>query len=178
MTGNRLCATTAILAAVMIAGCRGGSTTPGASGRAAASGGDRGMVAFAHCMRAHGINVPDPAHRPGHAGLSIELPEQGPATTDAYKACGQFLQPVIELKQRAAAQTITMTMRLGLVRYAQCMRSHAIPMLDPNALGQLNLGNVPGISSGFGRYTPQFHSADQDCRRLLPATIHDNGTGP
>jgi len=35
---------------------------------------DRDMVDFAHCMRARGVQMPDPIHRAGHAGLSIELP--------------------------------------------------------------------------------------------------------
>ena len=136
------------------------------------------MVQFARCMRTHGVNMPDPSHRPGHDGLSIELPQQGPATTDAYDACGRYLQATIELKQQAAQRRITAAVRLGLIRYAECMRSHAIAMLDPGPLGELNLGNVPGISNGFGRYTPQFRAADQTCRHLLPASTQDNGTGP
>jgi hypothetical protein len=136
------------------------------------------MVQFARCMRAHGINMPDPFHRPGHEGLSIELPQQGPATSHAYNVCRQYLQATIELKQRAAEETITPAVRLGLIHYAECMRSHAIAMLDPGPLGQLSLGNVPGISNGFGRYTPQFRTADQACQHLLPVSIHDNGTGP
>jgi hypothetical protein len=68
--------------------------------------------------------------------------------------------------------------RLALIHYAECMRTHAVPMLDPNPLGQLNLGNVAGISNGFGRYSPQFRTADQACRRVLPTTVHDDGTGP
>lgn len=122
--------------------------------------------------------MPDPFHRPGHEGLSIELPQQGPATTAAYGACGRYLQATIELKQQASQQRITPTVRLGLLHYAQCMRSHAIAMLDPGPFGQLSLGNVPGISNGLGRYTPQFHAADHACRRFLPASIPDNGTGP
>jgi hypothetical protein len=136
------------------------------------------MIQFAHCMRAHGVNMADPYHRPGHTGLSISLPEQRPANELAYKSCSQYLKPVIAVKEQAAQQRITPAIRLGLIRYAECMRSHVVPMLDPNALGQLNLGNVPGISNGFGRYTPQFHAADHDCRRLLPAGVPDNGTGP
>jgi hypothetical protein len=58
------------------------------------------------------------------------------------------------------------------------MRSHAIAMLDPGPMGELSLGNVPGINNGIGRYSPQFHLADQACRHLLPASIHDDGTGP
>jgi hypothetical protein len=169
----------ATAAGALLAGCGSASTNAGpAPESVAALRSDRGMVQFARCMRAHGINMPDPSHRPGHEGLSIELPEQGPATTDAYNACGHFLQPTIELKQQAAAQRLTPAVRLALIHYAECMRSHAVPMLDPDPTGQLNLGNVPGISSGFGRYTPQFRAADHACGHLLPASVHDNGTGP
>jgi hypothetical protein len=179
MTRSRWQLLAATAAAALLAGCGGASTTAGTSTQAAAAlRADRGMVEFARCMRAHGVNMPDPFHRPGHAGLSIDLPEQGPATTNAYNACGHYLQATIELKEQGAAQRITPAVRLGLIRYAECMRSHAIAMLDPGPMGQLSLGNVPGISNGFGRYTPQFHAADHSCRHLLPANISDNGTGP
>ncbi len=135
------------------------------------------MIDFTRCMRAHGIAMADPIHRAGHAGLSIDLPERGPATAAAYRTCEHYLQPLIQAKE-AGAPRITAEMRLGLTRYAQCMRTHDIPMLDPNPQGALSLGNVPGINNGFGRYSPQFRSADNDCRRLLPASIPDNGTGP
>jgi len=58
------------------------------------------------------------------------------------------------------------------------MRSHDIDMLDPAPGGALSLRTVPGITSDFGRYSPQFRAADSACRHLLPAGIHDNGTGP
>jgi hypothetical protein len=178
---RRLLFTVCALAAAssLLAGCGGGSTDAAARTEAAASHrSDQGMVQFARCMRQNGVNMPDPVHRPGHDGLSIDLPERGPATTDAYRACGHFMQATIELKQRAAARSITPAVRLGLIHYAGCMRGHGISMLDPDALGQLTLGNVAGMGNGFGRYTPQFHSADQSCRHLLPATISDDGTGP
>ncbi len=122
--------------------------------------------------------MPDPFHRSGHPGLTIDLPQRGPATTDAFTACGHYLQATAELKEQGAAQRITPAVRLGLIHYAECMRSHAVAMLDPDPLGQLSLGNVPGISNGFGRYTPEFRAADHTCRRLLPTAVYDNGTGP
>jgi hypothetical protein len=165
-------------AVVLIAGCGARSSTAArAQAAAAAARGEEGMVDFARCMRAHGIAMADPFHRPGHAGLSIDLPEQGPGTTAAYKICGHFLQPVIEAKQ-SGAPAITEAARLGLIHYAQCMRNHGVPMLDPTQQGNLDLGNVPGIGDGVGRYTPQFRSADRDCRHLLPSSVHDDGTGP
>lgn len=169
----------ALAGVALLAGCGGTASTSGSAGEpAAALRSDRGMVQFARCMRAHGINMADPFHRPGHDGLTIDLPEQGPATSAAYGACGRYLAPTIELKQQVAAQRITPSVRLALIRYAQCMRDHAIAMLDPGPLGQLSLGDVPGISNGLGRYTPQFHAADRACRRLLPPTVRDDGTGP
>ena len=66
----------------------------------------------------------------------------------------------------------------ALTEFARCMRAHDINMLDPTPQGQLNLGNVPGVTSNFGRYSPQFRAADTACRHFLPAAVHDNGTGP
>lgn len=179
MTQLRFTLLTAAATAAVLAGCGSGSTGSGTGQEpAAALASDRGMVQFARCMRAHGVNMPDPFHRPGHEGLSIGLPERGPATTAAYGVCGHYLQATIELKQRNMGQTLTPAVRLGLIHYAECMRGHAVPMLDPGPFGQLSLGNVPGISGTFGRYSPQFHSADEACRHVLPRSVHDDGSGP
>lgn len=78
----------------------------------------------------------------------------------------------------AGARAVTAHVRLALIRYAQCMRTRGIPMLDPTSEGVLSLGNVPGLADGPGRYTPQFHAADEACRHLLPASVNDNGAGP
>jgi hypothetical protein len=105
------------------------------------------------------------------------MPQQSPAAEAAERACGSIIQPLVEAKL-SHIRAIAEPERLGLIHYAQCMRVHGIPMLDPDSLGQLNLGNVPGISTGFGRYSPQFRSADAGCRHLLPVSVHDNGSGP
>ena len=138
---------------------------------------DRDMIDFAHCLRAHGVPVPDPFHRAGHAGLSIALPAQTAANRPAFSACMHFLQPIIQMKNAAAEAAVAHQLP-ALTRYARCMRQHDINMLDPTTTGQLNLGTVPGITSNFGRYSPQFRTADRACRHLLPAGVHDNGTGP
>jgi hypothetical protein len=183
---------TALAAALAVAGvtaCSTGSggpsvaSLPGHTSGGTAAGpltlarGDQNMVDFTHCMRSHGVQMADPYHRPGHAGLSINLPSQSPANHAAYAACMHFIEQNIQAKQAgAAAQAVAQLP--ALTRYAQCMRSHDIGMLDPTPGGQLNLGNVPGISSDFGRYSPQFRTADAACRHLLPAGVHDDGTGP
>jgi hypothetical protein len=165
-----------LLAAALLAGCGGGSA-PGSADAAALARSDHAMLQFVRCMRSHGIDMADPLHRPGHSGLSIDLPERGPASSAAYQACRRIIQPIIEAKQ-AHQPAITESTRLGLIHYAECMRQHGVPMLDPTPQGALSLGNVPGIASNTGRDSPQFRLADGACRTLLPAGIHDDGSGP
>jgi hypothetical protein len=140
---------------------------------------DRDMVNFARCMRAHGVAMPDPVHRPGHAGLTLQFPSATPSPDmrAANTACQHFIGPIIAAKQAGGA-AISAARLAKLTNYARCMRAHDIPMLDPDRFGDLNLGNPPGISSDFGRYSPQFRSADTACRHVLPAGVRDDGTGP
>jgi hypothetical protein len=141
------------------------------------AGSDQDMVNFTRCMRSHGVQMPDPAHQPGHAGLSIDLPAHDAATNRAYSACTHFIAKIIQAKQAGAAAQAAPQLA-ALTHYAQCMRAHDIDMLDPTPGGQLSLGQVPGITSNYGRYSPQFRAADNACRHLLPAGVHDDGTGP
>ena len=138
---------------------------------------DQDMVHFTRCLRSHGVAEPDPFHRPGHAGVTVEIPTPGPSTNAALTACNHFIAPIAQMKQAGAQQELAAWLP-ALTHYAECMRTHDIPMLDPDAQGSLNLGNVPGISNDFGRYSPQFRAADTACRHLLPSAVHDDGTGP
>jgi hypothetical protein len=158
------------------------STQARSNGPVTSAQGDQDFVNFARCLRAHGLAEPDPVHVPGHTGLSVQIPTPGPRTNAALAACNHFIAPVISAKQAGAQRELAAWLP-ELTRYARCMRAHDIPMLDPSADpsgGMLNLGNVPGITSDFGRYSPQFRAADRACRHLLPAAVaaQDNGTGP
>ena len=130
------------------------------------------LVRFAECMRSHGINVPDPQ------GTSFQIPvATDPATAAALRACQHWL-PSLNTSTGGSQNSRLAAELPGLIAYARCMRAHDIAMLDPNSFGALNLGQVPGITNDFGRYSPQFRAADAACRSLLPAGIHDDGTGP
>jgi hypothetical protein len=180
-----------LLAGTLLAGCSSGgshatpavASLPGHTGSASAGQplteqqSDQDMVAFARCMRSHGVQVPDPYHRAGHAGLTLDIPSRSPATNAAFAACTHFIQPIIAAKATGQASRAAPELA-ALTRYAQCMRRHDIAMLDPTSFGAVNLGHVPGITSSYGRYSPQFLAADQACRHFLPADVHDDGTGP
>jgi hypothetical protein len=140
---------------------------------------DQAMLDYTACMRSHGVQMRDPFHRPGHNGLTLDLPTMTPPVRAANQACQQILQPLIDAKQAGQRQQALANLP-ALISYARCMRQHAIPMPDPGPDGQLNLGQVPGISSDIGRHDPRFRAADAACRHLLPADVaaRDDGTGP
>jgi hypothetical protein len=177
------------VATLAVVGCSSGqagphvANLPGHNSRAQTTGQetgaqmDRDMIHFARCMRAHGVQMRDPYHRAGHAGLSISVPAQTAANRPAFSTCMHFLQPIISMKNAHAAAEAAPIMG-ALTDYARCMRAHDINMLDPTPEGDLNLGRVHGITSDFGRYSPQFRAADAACRHFLPASVHDDGTGP
>jgi hypothetical protein len=165
--------------AVVLAACsssaRSGSTTTTFS----SARGDQIFVDYVHCVRARGVQISDPIHRPGHVGLSLSLPDAGtPGFAAADAACHHILAPVIAMKAAGRTRPTPATTN-ALVAYARCMRQHDIPLLDPDPNdGHLALGSVPGINNDVGRQDAAFHQADARCRHLLPATIPDDGTGP
>jgi hypothetical protein len=153
------------------------TTTSGSGAQALGAQSDQDLVAFARCLRAHGVNEPDPTHRAGHSGLTLDIPAPAPGNRAALAACNHFIAKLVAAKEAGGRAEMAQWLP-ALTRYAQCMRAHDIAMLDPGPQGQLNLGSVPGITNDFGRYGPQFRSADQACRHLLPRAVRDNGTGP
>lgn len=160
-----------------VASLPGHGSGTSSSGPPSVAQSDHDFVNFARCMRAHSVPMSDPVHRPGHQGLSLELPPRDAATNAAYSACEHYIASV-EQSKGAGGPPISASELRAFTNYAQCMRSHDISMLDPTPQGQLNLGAVPGITSDFGRYSPQFRSADGACRHLLPPGVNDDGTGP
>jgi hypothetical protein len=180
---------TMLCAGLIVGGCGGGSASPAVASLPGHGGGesssasrvtvaesDRDMVAFARCMRAHGVHMSDPFHIAGHDGLSMDLPPRDATTAVAYAACSPLIKAIIEAKAGAPGKPVADL--AALTRYAECMRGRDIGMLDPTPQGELSLGNVAGITDDFGRYSPQFRTADTACRHLLPAGVHDDGTGP
>ena len=161
---------------LLVAGCSSTPASGSGTGQAMIQG-DQALVSFTRCMRSHGVEMSDPHHRPGHAGLSIDFPPQDAANRTAYAACNRYVAPFVQAKQAAAAAQSAPHLA-ALTRYAECMRARNIPLLDPNQEGQVDMGNLPGMLDSISRYSPQFRSADAACRNLLPAGVTDDGSGP
>jgi hypothetical protein len=117
----------------------------------AAGGAPRSPLAFATCMRAHGLpNFPDPDSN-GQFNLA-GINQNSPQARRAFQACGSSGANT-DPGQRSQ------WMAQGL-KFSRCMRAHGVPNFpDPNSNGQ-NSVQVNGQN-------PLFQQALKACRPLL-----------
>jgi hypothetical protein len=144
--------------AVAIAAC--GSS--GKSSNGSGSGGQSSGVAFAQCMRAHGLSgFPDPIAGEGlpftvnsDGSLTAEgRTFAGPALQSAEHACKAYLPPSGPPPQPSAEQV------RRAVAFARCMRAHGVPNFpDPTFSGAA--GSVPLLGN---QQSPAFQAAFRAC---------------
>jgi hypothetical protein len=117
-------------------------------------------------MRAHGINVPDPApgaHGYGRSLLQLVNSYPHPQVSAAQQACRPYLARAFAVFTASPAQQAQRLRQLVL--YAACMRSHGIDVPDPRT------GGAPGSGAGklttsVTRNSPAFTAAHNACRSL------------
>ena len=154
----RWAAAVAVLALIglLATACGGGSS------RAGGGGGVEAALAYARCMRAHGVpDFPDPN---GNGQFNVDPHSASSQETAADHACHHLLTTG---RQANAAQQQHM---LGqLVKYAQCMRAHGVPNFpDPDTSGG-GIGEHAGMgfdTRGINVNSPQFQSANHACQHL------------
>jgi hypothetical protein len=128
----------------------GGSPTAGASAQSQ-------QLAFARCMRSHGIaDFPD-SGRPLQPSPGSDLNLNNPTYQAARQAC-HSLEPGIHLSPAQAAQNDA-----DALKFAKCMREHGITKFpDPVPHGGSNsIVNLSGIDLN----SPRFQAAQQACKR-------------
>ena len=147
----------AVLAAVALltAACGGSASTAGSSG--AGQGLLAQALAFAHCMRSHGVpNFPDP-ELDSSGGLVkkplLESTFNGPPSARA--AC-THLMPKEALGLTPAQQEQHQRQQLA---FAACMRRHGFPNFPDGWSG--NVGQL--ISAGLDPSSPQLNAALTKC---------------
>jgi hypothetical protein len=141
--------------AVLLAGCG----TRGSASASTRTPEDQSEFDFVACMRSHGVHMRDPFHRPGHTGLSLEVPG-GPASQPAEAKCRHLLKGNIGAKAAFVASPAFLEYNL---RLAQCLRDHGEDVPDPTA----DHPDAEGVGADR-RNTPLFQAADQACRQLVP----------
>lgn len=122
----------ALACALVLAGCGGRAPhdrvaslrSPSTSaGTTASPGSDEDkQVAFARCMRQHGVNVPDPG---AASGGKLHISGSDGASKKALDACRHLLPSGSKLNPTSPQQMDVM------VRLARCLRRHGIDVPDP-----------------------------------------------
>ncbi|MEV6520736.1 hypothetical protein AB0M43_02185 [Longispora sp. NPDC051575] len=158
----------AVAAAVVVAAAGCGSSpgpgskvaTGGGTPTVAASAGAGDMMAFARCMREHGVPMVDP--QPGRVG-EVGAGTDRATTEKAQKACEAFLPPV-----DARGTKPDPKLQGQMLAYAKCMRDNGVdypdPVFDPN--GGMSMAQAPGVSAD----DPKVRAAMKQCDKIMLGT--------
>lgn len=116
----------ALMSGFLAAGCGTSAQTHASASRTATA------LAFAKCMRAHGVpSFPDPGSNisgPYSSIGGIQIPAtinmHSPAFEGAQSACQGLLSAAVSPSGKPA---ITDSLKASLIAQAQCMRTHGVP---------------------------------------------------
>lgn len=145
-------------------------------------------LAFARCMREHGVDMPDPTFKDdgGKGGFAIQ--QSGPAGSGvgpdnpsfqaAQKACQPIMDKAEQDMPRPSAEEQA-KMRDQALKFAKCMRAHGVDMPDPtfdsNGGSKIEMhadaggGNSGPVTKGDGsnpappKEDPKFQAAAKAC---------------
>lgn len=140
----------------------------------------KAMLAFAQCMRAHGVDMGDPG---ANGNVTIGAGPENPVDQSTMQAAQAACQSKLPKggKQPTAAQQ--KQFQDDALKFAECMRQHGIDMPDPTfsnsggaALVQQSLG------TGVDPTSTEFQNAQKACQHLLPGrpgsgTVTSGGPG-
>ncbi|MGD9701709.1 MAG: hypothetical protein AB7Q42_11810 [Acidimicrobiia bacterium] len=91
------------------------------------------MVAFARCMREHGIDVPDPQTAGGQGGgVMIEVGDDidRDEMAAAQEACEPLMEDAVGSFEPPDPEEVE-RMQEQMLEFSQCMREHGVDMPDP-----------------------------------------------
>jgi hypothetical protein len=149
-------------ASIALGACGGGgAATAGTSDRRAEF--REAALKFAKCMRAHGVDMPDP--QPGEGGrITMGGPGTGPEDQakmeSAQKACQKILEKV---KPPEMSEEQQQKFKDQALKFARCMREHGINMPDPQFLGGGRI--TQRMEEGIDPNSQRFRDASEACSK-------------
>ena len=147
--------------ALLTAACGGSPSSTSSAGSPNAEGSAQAQqLAFARCMRAHGVTDYPDSGGPIQASPGGDLDPGNPTYRAARQAC-QSLQPTEHLSPAQAAQN-----NADALKFSACMRDHGITKYPDPHVG--TGGNDTVNLTGIDLNSPQFQAAQQACRRYAP----------
>jgi hypothetical protein len=162
---GRVLATLAVGVALLAAGCGGGGGSPHASRPAV----HQELVAFAHCMRSHGVpDFPDPLPDGGFPRTGAG---NSPQSGSALSTCRHLLPPIQRPSVAQQAQALAQDLK-----WARCMRAHGFPgFSDPSV--RPHAGIVIFAPPGFDPGSPRAEAAGKACKQLEGPVVVAQGGG-
>lgn len=177
MTSTKPGAALLIAAAILITAC--GSSSSNTTNDVATGGKQANQIAFASCIRSHGVpNFPDPTSN-GNGGIQISatqrsgsgssmsvngVPVNGPTFKRAMTACRRYLP-----NGGTPSSAKTAQLKAKALAMSRCMRSHGVPNF-PDPQFQTGPGGGFGIrlgGPGIDPNSPAFKAAQQACGSIL-----------
>jgi len=154
-----LAAAVLALTGLLATACGGGSSHARAGGGSSV----QAALAYARCMRAHGVpGFPDPDSN-GH--FNVDPQSASSQETAADHVCHHLLNGGRQAPAGAQQQQLRQ-----VLRYAQCMRAHGVPNFPDPQTSNGGIGQHAGIGLDLGSinvHSPQFQSADHACHSLM-----------
>ena len=168
MTTRPLVAAT--LATALFTAC--GGEKPTSSSTTGAKDPKQAMLAYAKCMRAHGVDMPDPQFDGNRVKMTGPKSANKEKVRTADKACASIRDSVKPPELSAAKKA---EFKQAALKNAQCMRDHGIefpdPTFDENGGASIHMRK----GSGFNPDSPKFKAADKACRDTLPDLEEGDG---
>jgi hypothetical protein len=175
------CLLGATAAAISLAAC--GSANNTATNAAASVNRSYTMaLAYATCVRAHGVpNFPDPSGN-GNVGLRVQS-NNGSMTVNGARVSAPAFQAAQQacrskLPNAGRPQPLSASRRQALINFSACMRAHGLPGFpDPIFTGG-GVGIRLTPSSGIVPGSPAFKSAQTACASIAGKAGFGPGAGP
>lgn len=143
---------------------------------------EQAALAFAKCMRDHGVDIPDPTVDANGNVQLFSRPQSNGTTNSttgttidrqtrqaAFSACSSYLQGFTQGFTQQDQTQIQDT----LVKFAQCMRQNGYNMPDPN----FSQGAGGGLRTEINRNDPAFQKALTACQSILSGLGGGRGPG-
>jgi hypothetical protein len=158
------------------------SSTPARTSSAESGSGGSGSaqaanqaVAYAACVRAHGLpGFPDPQVSSHGNEVSVRVAvtpglSSNPHFNSAQQACRKLMPG--GGPGSGSGHQISPQEQSQYLKAAACIRSHGVPNFpDPTFSG----GGVHVSQQGIDLHSPQVRSAEEACQSLIPGGLHGN----
>ncbi|MCI0581347.1 MAG: hypothetical protein L0227_00385 [Chloroflexi bacterium] len=190
--------TIAILVVALVAMACGGSSGPGVAslesqdpGSGAASPSpsvdpQEAALAFAECMREHGVDMADPEFDSAGGGgfrIGIGSPNGGDVPDrETLEAAMEACRELMPTLGGPGGRELTPEDQDKILAFTECMREHGVDMPDPQfgeGGGFIRVGpgdDANGDGPAFDPSDEDFQAAQEACRELLPGFGLDSGS--